>query len=1325
MSMSELTVGRKVQLADQRNGTIRFAGQTSFAPGYWVGIELEDASGKNDGSVNDVRYFDCPMGYGMFVRPNALKLLAEPVAPFMPQPARKTTRPSSMFSSASSRGSTPADPGLTRRISLNAPSPTPGQKPSRPPSGLRSPTKSPTKQLGTAPSSGNPSRTTTPSNAKPTPGARPRLSVSGGRASMAPPPMPTRQGRQTPSTTTAPKGATGGTKSTGVPARTPSGRLAITTKPSITRPSTRTSSSSQSGTTKPRLVGKRSSSDSTASAQKSSDEEIALSQPVNPVQSRTMALEKLTGAGAAKQTVKSNATTKSPTDAKPPDAAVAPPRPTANTAAINKENEELKAKLRVLEKKRMEDREKLNILEKTKSERDRFERIIQTLQIKYQPQQQEIADLKRQLKEAESRLKDIDEMQQEHESALELATLDREMAEEMAEVYKTEIDDLKFKMQHLEIELEVVKEENAQLTDGLSPEERNTASWAAMEKDNKLLREALIALRDMKQEREEELEASLNALQEAVNELSPMKEKLDSCMEDLAEKEAVVEDLREQLDNALGAEEIIESLTEQTMNQSETIKELQAAILDLEELKEVSDELEINHIHNQKEMQEEIDKRDAVIAEQLHQAALQQKTVEDLEYTLSRFRELVTSLQSDLADIRASHAVTENESEQLNNRSRAMLDLNMKLQISAAKAQIKTIDLELRSMEAQEAEQHLEIVTMFLPDTYQTDKDSVLALLRFKRLAAKANILNRFIKERVNRQAHPGHENELYEGCGAMDKLAWVSCMCDRFINSISHCSLEQFVKYQGALYELEPVERTINGWIEGLKQDDLKEKQCSAELQRTIALMTHLGETHISTDLESFADDIHMKASLMQSHLESAAVSFAVTAAMVQRVVTEGEDDLTQHFSKKIENVINQTRSAKVISGKTVRALEDLKSRSLSLLPDTFAAFEQCETAIAELADMARRIGLDLHGYLHEEGRTDPYTYADIQSCTQKTAATAFGSDEAELFSTYLNKLRTVISQLSDLAALSTDLSQTQEFERRPAPWILRSQELQALRSIPIEAETEARRLKDELARARRENHTLQQAIEVESLYRQSLEPLREQSKKMFVEIEGLKDKISRYEETVAELNESIAQQDRELKTLESDRDKWKQIASSSRVVSNGNTDGSEAGTKANQERAVATAREIDNLRTEIEGLQATVRYLREDNRRARTTEQPNHDWLAEPLIKNVPTAEQRKTQVISEGRAVLGELVNLASNARIYDMTSLPADKVAWKPAKSTPQYHAAKQMEDFGAWKEWQGSAMKKGKAIRKGKTQARTAGESSGRMTKSERLPLSKR
>ncbi|KAK3988169.1 dynein associated protein-domain-containing protein [Cladorrhinum sp. PSN332] len=1290
--MTELAVGQKIQLSDGRTGFIRYVGQPHFAQGDWVGVELDDGTGKNDGSVQGERYFDCEMGYGMFVRPVTITVLAQPPPPPPKPPAavkRPPSRPTSLQTfGASSRGPTPAlDTGLNKRMSLNAPSPSPGARRGS----ARSPTKSqsPTKQLGTAPSSAAPSRTGTPSNARPgvATGPRPR-NVTQPRPSMAPPPVPT--SRQTRAVSGAAQ-----RQSSAPPSRTLSASSRLSggaTKSGPLRPSARPASTSSLSS------GTKGARRSSGSPPKSSDDEIVSPQPTSPLIVRTAALEKVAGASAAT----------SPSARSPIGTASVSSRNAPSTAAAQKEIEDLKAKLRVLEKKRMEDREKLNNLEKIKGERDKFERIIQTLQIKYQPQQQEIVDLRKQLKEAEHRFYAVEQMQEDHETAMELATLDREMAEETAEVLKVELDALKQKTEELELEVEILREENAEFNKGMSPEERSSTGWLQMERNNERLREALIRLRDISHEQEQELKDQIKGLEEDLREFETIKEQYTVSKEKVTQMESAIEDLREQLDNALSAEDLIEELGQKNGQFEEEIKELKVIIDDLEALKEINDELEINHVQNEKEMQEELDLKDALIAEQIRQAAAQRETAEDMEYTLSRFRELVTQLQNDLEDMRASHAVTENESEQLNSRSRAMMDLNMKLQISAAKAQVKTIDLELRRMEAQEAEQHLEIVKLFLPDSYQSDRDSVLALLRFKRLAFKANLLNGFIKERINGQAHPGHEDDVFEGCGAIDKLTWVSAMCDRFVNSISHCSLEQFAKYEGALYELEPVERALNGWIDGLRRDDLKEKQCSAELQRTIALMTHLGEVHISNDLESFADDIHMRALLMQSHLESAASTFATLRAMVNRIVpsSDEESELEQYFAKKAEAVVTQTRSAKVIAAKTVRALEDLKTRSLSLMPDTLEAFEQCEAATQELAEMARQTGLDLHQALREdEDKTEPYTYVHVQNCAQQTSINSFRTNEADLFATYLNKLRQVTSQISDLAALSTDLGQTQEFDRNQPPWLLRSRELRALKKVPVDAEEELRRLKDDINEARRaiairEEHLSTAQVKIETLESRMRDAHAKASR-----ITELEAQIEAAKAEAAGLADNIKKQDRELKVLEQERDKWKQIASSSRVVNAADGGvGGEAGAKANQERAVATAREMDALKDEISGLQSAVRYLREDNRRARLTEQASYDWLAEPLTRKPAAAELRRDMVVAESKAVLGELVKLATTAKVVDLSELlPKEhrerRAGWKPAKSTPQYWAAKQEEDYSSWKGWEEAVLKKGRLLMK--------------------------
>ena len=47
-------------------GTVRYFGKTHFAEGDWCGVELDDADGKHDGTVENVRYFTCQPGYGIF-----------------------------------------------------------------------------------------------------------------------------------------------------------------------------------------------------------------------------------------------------------------------------------------------------------------------------------------------------------------------------------------------------------------------------------------------------------------------------------------------------------------------------------------------------------------------------------------------------------------------------------------------------------------------------------------------------------------------------------------------------------------------------------------------------------------------------------------------------------------------------------------------------------------------------------------------------------------------------------------------------------------------------------------------------------------------------------------------------------------------------------------------------------------------------------------------------------------------------------------------------------------------------------------------------------
>ncbi|XP_060812931.1 restin homolog isoform X3 [Bombus pascuorum] len=69
VSQRDLRIGDRVIVSSSqgsKTGVLRYIGITEFALGDWCGVELDEPIGKNDGSVNDKRYFECRPKYGLF-----------------------------------------------------------------------------------------------------------------------------------------------------------------------------------------------------------------------------------------------------------------------------------------------------------------------------------------------------------------------------------------------------------------------------------------------------------------------------------------------------------------------------------------------------------------------------------------------------------------------------------------------------------------------------------------------------------------------------------------------------------------------------------------------------------------------------------------------------------------------------------------------------------------------------------------------------------------------------------------------------------------------------------------------------------------------------------------------------------------------------------------------------------------------------------------------------------------------------------------------------------------------------------------------------------
>ena len=73
-------IGQRVAVSGRvGEGTVRFTGNTQFSSGQWIGIELDAADGRNNGSVNGVVYFECAPNHGVFARPDTVRAADAPL----------------------------------------------------------------------------------------------------------------------------------------------------------------------------------------------------------------------------------------------------------------------------------------------------------------------------------------------------------------------------------------------------------------------------------------------------------------------------------------------------------------------------------------------------------------------------------------------------------------------------------------------------------------------------------------------------------------------------------------------------------------------------------------------------------------------------------------------------------------------------------------------------------------------------------------------------------------------------------------------------------------------------------------------------------------------------------------------------------------------------------------------------------------------------------------------------------------------------------------------------------------------------------------------
>uniref|UniRef100_A0A672LM07 Dynactin subunit 1 n=1 Tax=Sinocyclocheilus grahami TaxID=75366 RepID=A0A672LM07_SINGR len=561
------------------------------------------------------------------------------------------------------------------------------------------------------------------------------------------------------------------------------------------------------------------------------------------------------------------------------------PGPTKEEESLRAQVKDLEEKLETLKMKRTEDKAKLKELEKHKIQLEQ----LQEWKSKMQEQQNE---LQKQLKEAKKEANEALEAKERYmeemadtADAIEMATLDKEMAEERAESLQLEADALKERVEELTLDLEILKHEIEEKgSDGAA----SSYHVKQLEEQNARLKEALVRMRDLSASEKQE-HAKLQKLMEKKNfELDALRCQKEKLQEEMKMAEKTIDELKEQVDAALGAEEMVEMLTERNLDLEEKVRELRETVTDLEAINEMNDELQENARETELELREQLDLSAASIREAEKRVEAAQETVADYQQTIQKYRELTAHLQEVNRELMSQQEASTEQQQQ------PAEIFDFKIKFAEAKAYAKAIEMELRKMEVAQANRQVSLLISFMPDSFLKhggDHDCILALLLIPRLICKAELISKQAQEKfeltdtcsqkAGMRGAVGEQTSF--AAGLIYSLTLLQATLHKYEHALNQCSVDVY-KRVGSLYsEMSIHERSLDFLIDLLYKDLLDETVNVGPLTKAIKYYQHLYSIHLAEQPEDCTMQLADHIKFTQSALDCMAVEVGRLRAFIQ----------------------------------------------------------------------------------------------------------------------------------------------------------------------------------------------------------------------------------------------------------------------------------------------------------------------------------------------------------------------------------------------------------------------------------------------------------
>ncbi|CAI5441473.1 unnamed protein product [Caenorhabditis angaria] len=524
----------------------------------------------------------------------------------------------------------------------------------------------------------------------------------------------------------------------------------------------------------------------------------------------------------------------------------------------------------------------------------------------------------------------------EHQEMMEMATIEKELAEEKADGLYHENLELKEKIETMEAELEILKEEMG--SSGGAAQAGNSVQMKAIETQNEKLKDALIKLRDLSQQATTDRQKAVEECERIRQENSELVRVAELLKRQAEIAESKIAGFQEQIDAAMGAEEMVTQLTNKNFDMEEKIAKLEEAIEFMEEARDLDEQLSEVQKQTEKDLLKEIEDFKMKQHELNGRIRDEQKHAFELSQTILKFRERMAGLNSSIQDQKDQILQMEEELHGHKNENLDKSSMVTQLQQSSMRNFSEAVERQINAIELEYSRKLAGYLKAFLPDNFAKiggENDSIQMVVMFSRLSAKSRLFAKLSGDAYPqvpggmRREHvtKSHKGEQWAHCARVNYLSYsLTAVLGQFESAVSQTTIEVLMKLTEMYGEMSTHERSVDQYLELLKTSRFDENTSLENFEKPIVYFQNVFSLHISGDGFNAAQWVSDICSSLSAGLFYCKFNLRRLTFFLQESIQAGE------LFNLIENLGNELAACENVVLKSLKHIPDSSKKCLKL---------------------------------------------------------------------------------------------------------------------------------------------------------------------------------------------------------------------------------------------------------------------------------------------------------------------------------------------------------------------------------------------------------